>query len=70
MVSARTPLLCLFFAAASTLGGCGTMVPEIQEIYENQEQGKTLVQQIITNITCGPGFCGYSLRIPSHHLHG
>ncbi len=42
------------FLACATLAltGCGLRVPDIQEIYQTNEQGKDLVQAIVTNVTC------------------
>lgn len=34
------------------ISGCGTVVPQIQEITQTEEEGKSLVRNIIANITC------------------
>jgi hypothetical protein len=48
----RTIRIALPLAAALTIGGCGTYVPEIQEFPGNSVQGQKLVSAIVTNIKC------------------
>ena len=50
----RAPAIAVSFIVVTGLavGGCGTAVPDIQEIYQTNEQGKDLVQAVITNVTC------------------
>jgi hypothetical protein len=45
-------LLPFLTCATLVFTGCGTQVPDIQEIYQTSEQGKDLVQAIVTNVTC------------------
>jgi hypothetical protein len=47
----RTPNPALYACVASMLVGCGTSVPEIQDIGDSAV-GQQLVQAIVTNITC------------------
>ena len=47
----RTPNPALCACMASMLVGCGTSVPEIQDIGDSAA-GQQLVQAIVTNITC------------------
>jgi hypothetical protein len=47
----RTPNPALYACVASMLVGCGTSVPEIQDIGDSAA-GQQLVQAIVTNITC------------------
>src|SRR5260370_24426314 len=51
MVFAKSPFLFLGCAALA-LTACGIRVPDIQEVYQTNEQGKDLVQAIVTNVTC------------------
>jgi hypothetical protein len=40
------------FAVAPILVGCGTYVPELQEVSADPGQGQLLVQAIVQNVTC------------------